>query len=445
MTWTRTATTRTPTPTTLTVSEERRAEGGVSPDRRYAALAHCIAPFAANEFLEHHWERKPLLVERAAPGRFDDLLSEDDVEHAVCTSGLRYPAFRLVKAGAQLKPAEYTRDIPWRPSAFTAAADVRRVIAEFEQGATIVLQALHLHRYPLAAFCRRLEAELGHPAQANAYYTPRRSQGLPVHHDTHDVFVLQVAGHKRWLVYEPALELPLKNQRYSRALGELGEPVLDVTIAAGDTLYLPRGWLHQALTSETDSLHLTIGVNVYTWLDAYRAALDSCADDVEFRRSVPGDGRPDTDLCERFRARMTPDAIARADARAVRGDTPADPRRPAQPDPGTRWADARYRRAPARIGHLRPRGHVLGAATRVRGHDASLPSRDTRRARVHRDVEGSVPRPRAPGPARRARPLGSRPASDPRGLPHDRAAGRTRRPVTRKRRGRWRLDALHVR
>ena len=51
--------------------------------------------------------------------------------------------------------------------------------------------------------------------QANSYYTPRRSQGFAVHHDTHDVFVLQVAGEKHWRVYDPLLELPLKAQRWS--------------------------------------------------------------------------------------------------------------------------------------------------------------------------------------------------------------------------------------
>ena len=70
------------------------------------------------------------------------------------------------------------------------------MLAEFEDGATIVLQGLHLNWQPLAEFCRSLEAELGHPAQANAYFTPRSAQGLPVHHDTHDVFSLQVAGEK---------------------------------------------------------------------------------------------------------------------------------------------------------------------------------------------------------------------------------------------------------
>ena len=207
------------------------------------------------------------------------------MEQLVCSGGLRYPGFRLVKAGEQLRVRDYTIDVPWRPTPFTGTADVERVLAEWERGATIVLQGLHLTRPPVGALCRSLEKTLGHPAQANAYYTPRAAQGLPVHHDTHDVFVLQVAGEKRWLVYEPALELPLKDQRYSEELGGPGATVEDRVLRPGDMLYLPRGWLHEALTSDTDSLHLTIGVNVVTWLDAFKAALDELRDDVRFRRS----------------------------------------------------------------------------------------------------------------------------------------------------------------
>ena len=144
----------------------------------------------------------------------------------------------------------------------------------FADGATIVLQALHHSWLPLARYCRDLEATLGHPAQANAYYTPRDSQGLPVHHDTHEVITLQVAGEKRWLVYEPMVELPLKQQRYTPSMGSPGEPVLEVVASPGDTLYLPRGWMHQALTSGTDSLHITVGVNVRPWVDAVRDALE---------------------------------------------------------------------------------------------------------------------------------------------------------------------------
>jgi hypothetical protein len=275
-----------------------------------SSLERCVDPVDAAEFLEAYWERRPLAIARDEPGRYDDLLSEADVEQLVCSGGLRYPGFRLVKAGEQLRAREYTVDVPWRPVPFTGTADVERVLAEWERGATIVLQGLHLSRPAVGAFCRSLEETLGHPAQANAYYTPRAAQGLPVHHDTHDVFVLQVSGEKRWLVYEPAVELPLKDQRYSPELGAPGEPVQDRVLQPGDMLYLPRGWLHEALTSDTDSLHLTIGVNVVTWLDAFKSALEELGDDLRFRRSwQSGDGTDE--LVEALRGRIGREDVAR--------------------------------------------------------------------------------------------------------------------------------------
>jgi hypothetical protein len=232
------------------------------------------------------------------------------VERLVCSGGLRYPGFRLVREGDTIALGDYTSDLSWRPEPFTRAIDVAAVGAAFDDGATIVLQALHHTWPPLAELCRGLELDLGYPAQANAYYTPQRSQGFAVHHDTHEVFVLQTAGEKQWRVYAPLLELPLKRQKFSEKLGDPGPPVLELTLRAGDTLYLPRGWPHEALSSDSDSLHVTVGVNQYTWIDAFRAALDELGDDVDFRRSVPRDGVPPPDLLERLAARLAPEDVA---------------------------------------------------------------------------------------------------------------------------------------
>ncbi len=97
---------------------------------------------------------------------------------------------------------------------------------------------------------------------------------------------------------------------------------------AGDTLYLPRGWLHQAMTSDTASLHLTVGINVATWRDAVRAAVDEAAeDDVLFRRGVGADGAAPEGLFEALAERLTPEAVARRQRRSfvegrrtIRGD-----------------------------------------------------------------------------------------------------------------------------
>jgi ribosomal protein L16 Arg81 hydroxylase len=254
------------------------------------ALSRAVEPFEVDRFLAEYWERRPLVIPRGEESRFDDLLSTRDVERLITETGIREPAFRLVKASETV--SGYTTDLSWRPSPFTGVAEVHRVLEEFERGATIVLQGLHHLWLPLARYCRHLEAFFGHPVQANAYYTPAGSQGLPVHHDTHEVISLQVAGSKRWLVYEPVLELPLKNQRYRSALGKPGEPMLDVTVRAGDSLYLPRGWLHQALTSDDDSLHITVGINVRRWIDEARAELDAAEGELAFRQTIDADEPP---------------------------------------------------------------------------------------------------------------------------------------------------------
>jgi ribosomal protein L16 Arg81 hydroxylase len=276
------------------------------------ALALTLDPVSTEEFLADHRERRPLVIGRAQPGRFDAVLRDVDVERLICDGAIRTPAFRLVKDGAQLALSTYTTDIPWRPGSFSGTVLVDRVAQEHAAGATIVLQALHLHWHPAALYCRALEAVLGWPVQANAYRTPAASQGFDVHHDTHDVFVLQVSGHKRWRIYEPVLQLPLKRQRWSADDEQrVGAPLHDITLGAGDTLYMPRGWPHEATAADADSLHITVGLHPPTRIDALRAALSECADDVEFRRALDVDGELPGELLERLAARLDPAAVAR--------------------------------------------------------------------------------------------------------------------------------------
>jgi hypothetical protein len=286
------------------------------------AVALTLGPVGLDAFLDGYWERRPLTVGRGEPGRFDGILSAADAERLVCEAGIRMPAFRLVKDGSPLPAAAYTEEIPWRPGRFDGLARVDRVAAEYAAGATIVLQALHLHHHPAALYCRGLEQALGFPVQANAYATPGSARGFSVHHDTHDVFVLQVSGSKRWRVYAPVLELPLGHQRWS---GEAGEPLEELTLEAGDTLYLPRGWPHEAVAQEDDSLHLTIGLHPPTRLDVLRAALEECGDDVEFRRGLDGGVPPE--LLERLADRLSPEQVARRARRRF-----VDTRRPIMGD-----------------------------------------------------------------------------------------------------------------
>jgi bifunctional lysine-specific demethylase and histidyl-hydroxylase NO66 len=62
------------------------------------------------------------------------------------------------------------------------------------------------------------------------------------------------------------------------------------------------------LTSDADSLHLTIGLKVATWIDAFKAALAECGKDVEFRRTPAGSAQP---LLDRLAAHLSPDDVSR--------------------------------------------------------------------------------------------------------------------------------------
>ena len=164
-----------------------------------SALERCTGD--AEGFLERTWGRRAVVHHGAEPEGFGDLLTFDDVDRLLSTTSLRTPAFRLVKAGEQIPETAYTRSGTTGSRPVSGMADPRRVFERFRDGATIVLQGLHRYHEPVARFARDLELELGHACQVNAYMTPPGAQGLPLHDDPHDVFVLQAFGRKSWEVH----------------------------------------------------------------------------------------------------------------------------------------------------------------------------------------------------------------------------------------------------
>ena len=240
-------------------------------------------------FAAEHWSRTPLLARAGQlPSAFEDLLSVDDVDELVADRALRTPWFRTVREGGGLSAP--LRSVNAGGRRVPDVVDPDGLLAQHGEGATLVLNALHRSHPPVARFCRELATELGHPTQCNAYVTPGGdSRGFDYHHDTHDVFVLQVSGRKRWVVHEPVLRLPLPSQARAGAdlVADGAEPLLDVELGAGDALYLPRGYVHAALTTDEHSVHLTVGVLSTTWYDVLTDAISLAGTDASFREALP--------------------------------------------------------------------------------------------------------------------------------------------------------------
>jgi ribosomal protein L16 Arg81 hydroxylase len=243
-------------------------------------LEWLIQPVTTDLFFSEHWERRPLTLLRGCPGYYDALLSLDEIDRVLTTLDLRYPDVTLKNATRDVAPEEYTVD--------GGALDVARVYQLFAEGSTVTLAYMDNMIPSLAKLCRGLESVFCHPFQANLYLTPPGSQGAKVHYDTHDVFVLQIAGSKRWFTYGAPLELPLKNQHFDPDVHGVGEPELQFELSAGDVVYIPRGHLHEARATSTVSLHITLGVLAYTWTDfLLECVADACLSDAVFRKALP--------------------------------------------------------------------------------------------------------------------------------------------------------------
>ncbi|GAA2647013.1 cupin domain-containing protein [Actinoplanes durhamensis] len=253
-----------------------------------------VTTIEPDKFAAAHWGRAPLLcraAELAGPDGFADLLSPAAVDELLSRRGLRTPFLRAAKEGKVLPAGRFT-------GSGGAGAEIGDQVVDddvmrlYAEGATLVLQGLHRIWPPLIDYARELGAELRRPLQVNAYLTPPASQGFSTHYDTHDVFVLQIDGTKRWRIHEPVLADPLEKQPWGGRADEVGataqgEPALDVVLSPGDALYLPRGWLHSAQAQGTRSLHVTIGIRALTRYALVEELLAMATQDARLRATLP--------------------------------------------------------------------------------------------------------------------------------------------------------------
>lgn len=254
---------------------------------QFVELAALLQPVDAEGFIADHWERERLHLTRGQSHFYQRLISVSNLEKIISDPNARYPAVQLAKHGHYLGPETYTHDLKFGGEVFHGVPDVSRIVSEYRNGASVVLPALHRLSQPMGDLCRRLEAEISHAVHANAYLTPGNASGFTPHYDTHDVLVLQIAGSKRWSLYPSPIRLPHRSQSFDPARYSPTEATGHVDLSAGDLLYLPRGTIHSAATDLSFSVHVTLGISVYTWADLTPALGKACVEDEELRRALP--------------------------------------------------------------------------------------------------------------------------------------------------------------
>ncbi|WP_176735663.1 JmjC domain-containing protein, partial [Actinacidiphila rubida] len=228
-----------------------------------AAWVGDIESFAGGQ-----WQHKPAVF---TPGSLSSPFGLDALDAAFDSGLLRTPYLEMVRSQKVVVPPDaYTVSRVVGGTAHPGFADRTKVVSLLRGGATLLLRYVDQWHAPTADLTARLSAELGRRVEAFFFLTPAGGQGLAVHRDDADVFVLQVAGRKTWYVHDaPSAadwspgELP-DDEHSPRLLHGVLEP--------GSVLYVPRGFAHRAVGAAGLSAHLSLTIRD-VGLDDLRSAL----------------------------------------------------------------------------------------------------------------------------------------------------------------------------
>lgn len=219
-------------------------------------------------------------IERSDSSHFENLLSEAQLVDFVQGGDAAFPEVQAINARNPVRVADYTIDKK------TVCAN--KMMQRYAEGATIVVSEVHKKFPALRELCDQFSRDFSMLCQANSYLSPASNQGFHSHYDTHDVFVLQVAGRKKFQFYSAGVKLPFTEDTYTPE-NNTGSVMLDeIEVSAGDTLYIPRGIVHDAIADAGEpSLHITLGAFPFVLRDLLQEMVQVVAEgDVEWRSSV---------------------------------------------------------------------------------------------------------------------------------------------------------------
>ncbi|XP_077409243.1 ribosomal oxygenase 1 isoform X2 [Vanacampus margaritifer] len=260
-----------------------------SKERASTLFQWLIDPIPTKAFFRETWEKKPVLVQRKNPDyykglfsteEFDRILRQEDVQYGVNLDVTRY------KNGKR-----QTHNPPGRALPYT-------VWDFYESGCSLRMLNPQAFSSTMWNVLSILQEYFGSMAGANVYLTPPGTQGFAPHYDDIEAFVIQLEGKKHWRVYNPRSDdevLPvLSSPNFDQA--EIGKPILEVLLEAGDLLYFPRGFIHQGVClPDAHSLHITVSsYQKNSWGDLLQKLVPTALEiameeDVEFRQGLPLD------------------------------------------------------------------------------------------------------------------------------------------------------------
>ncbi|WP_334186965.1 cupin domain-containing protein [Noviherbaspirillum sp.] len=220
---------------------------------------------STQEFLETYWSKSPRYF-GGEPTRFQDLLPWGRLGQILQENRLDYPRMRLSKKGKDIPQETYLKYETTRRGTRIPQISLSDLNAHLNDGCLLVVDAIDEMSPSIRMLCEKCEFVLGEHIQVNAYAGWKKTQGFSTHWDDHDVIIVQVHGEKAWRIFQPTRDFPMYLD-VENPPPPLAQPVWCGTIKAGDVLYIPRGWWHDATPTGKPTLHLTFGITNRTGMD----------------------------------------------------------------------------------------------------------------------------------------------------------------------------------
>jgi ribosomal protein L16 Arg81 hydroxylase len=218
-----------------------------------ARLSALLEPVPVDEFLARYW-RKQHLFRPGTVERCSGLLTWTELNKILEHHWRETVRFRLALRGRDLDQSAYAdMDI--------SAPKIRSkdVTDHLRRGATLSFDAIDEVHEPLTDLAKSFEAVFRGGTKINIYAAWRAVHGLDLHRDNQEIFILQLDGRKRWLLYGVSVDGVDRTELGDSSVPPAGAS-FDQILAPGDLLYIPRGCYHLAVPLNEPALHLTIGV-----------------------------------------------------------------------------------------------------------------------------------------------------------------------------------------
>lgn len=243
-----------------------------------------IHPISVETFFSDYYEKNFLYINNREKNYYDKVLTLEDIDDTLFIK-------RIPPRFAKMVSLQHLSFDNWskldRKTGINI--DLDKIGEQLREGNSLILNGLQNYIPKLNRFSQQITKELQTNNWCNVYITPSASQAFIRHYDDHDVFILQIEGQKLWKISEALIELPDRTQHHKHMGFDLDAltPTHEILLSPGDLLYLPRGVVHEAVATDTMSIHITLGVTPPRVIDLVNTFTHQLMkDDAFFRKSL---------------------------------------------------------------------------------------------------------------------------------------------------------------